>query len=84
MDARLTNNRCKHYHKIHPPIRAVEDLVRSEIESSEKKLTLLNEPELYLALDVRVAHDACVSCGWGGVPRDPMRGDMVDVTEMGR
>jgi hypothetical protein len=41
----------------------VEDLVRREIESSEKKLTLLNEPELYLALDVR----AFWLVGWGGV-----------------
>lgn len=39
---------------------AVEDLVRREIETSEKKLTLLNEPELYLALDVRVYVYTCI------------------------
>lgn len=32
---------------------AVEDLVRAQIEASDKKLTLLNEPEMYIALEVR-------------------------------
>lgn len=53
---------------------AVEDLVRREIEASDRKLTLLNEPELYLALDVRkgvpvpVPVCACMGVGKGEGP----------------